>query len=253
MSYQAFTFEQRPDLVEQASLFNELGWPSFMCQDPNEQQYWSLLETLFPQFQLMLCLADEVAAVGSAVPLYWDGTTEGLPGGWGSALAQGIHDFQQKRSPNCASALSVVVHPKHRRKGLSRLVLQAMCATVKRQHLNDLIAPVRPSLKQYYPHTSIEQYITWRQPDGTPFDSWVRVHMGLGAKILALATESMTITGSVSQWAEWTGMNFPNSGEYIVPGALQPVEVDIAQDYGIYKDPNVWMHHSLSSENYYPF
>ncbi len=126
MPYQAFTFEQRPDLVEQAALFNELGWPIFMCQDPNEQQYWSLLETLFPQFQLMLCLADEVVAVGSAIPLNWDGTTEGLPNGWGAALAQGIDDFQQMRSVNCASALSVVVHPEHRRKGLSRLVLQAI-------------------------------------------------------------------------------------------------------------------------------
>ncbi len=247
MPYQVFTFEQRPDLVEQAALFNELGGPIFMCQDPNEQQYWSLLETLFPQFQLMLCLADEVVAVGSAIPLNWDGTTEGLPNGWGAALAQGIDDFQQMRSVNCASALSVVVHPEHRRKGLSRLVLQAMCATTKEQRLGDLIAPVRPSLKQYYPYTPIEQYITWQQPDGTPFDSWVRVHWGLGAKILVLAPESMTVTGSVSQWEEWTGITFPNSGEFLVPGALQPVKIDIAKDYGCYRDPNVWMHHALSA------
>lgn len=253
MPYQAFTFERRPDLVEQAALFNELGWPAFMLQDPNEQKYWSLLETLFPQFQLMLCLADEVVAVGNAVPLYWDGTTEGLPNGWGATLAQGIEGSQQVRPPNCVSALSIVVHPKHRRKGLSRLVLQAMRATVKKQRLDDLIAPVRPSLKQYYPHTAIEQYITWQQPDGTPFDPWVRVHWCLGAKILALAPESMKIAGSVSEWAQWTGMDFPNSGEYIVPGALQPVEVDIAKDYGCYNDPNVWMHHTLSSGNRHPF
>ena len=251
MPYQAFTFEQRPDLVEQAALFNELGWPTFMCQDPNEQLYWSLLQTRFPQFQLMLCTADEVVAVGNAVPLYWDGTTGGLPDGWGAALAKGINDSEQIQPANCASALSVVVHPKHRRKGLSRLVLQAMCATVKKQRLGDLIAPVRPSLKQYYPLTPLEQYITWQQPDGTPFDSWVRVHWCLGAKILALAPESMRITGSVPQWEEWTGMSFPNSGEYLVPGALQPVEVDIARDCGCYKDPNVWMHHALGSKNDY--
>lgn len=253
MPYQAFTYKQRPDLVEQAVLFNELGWPIFMCQDPNEQQYWSLLETLFPQFQLMLCLADEVVAVGSAVPLYWDGTTEGLPGGWGAALAQGIQDFQRERSTNCVSALSVVVHPEHRRKGLSRLVLQAMCREIKQQHLDHLIAPVRPSLKQYYPRTPIEQYIAWQQSDGTPFDSWVRVHWGLGAKILALAPESMTVTGSLSQWQEWTGIDFPASGEYLIPGALQPVVVDTVKGCGYYKEPNVWMHHALSSENYHSF
>lgn len=253
MPYQAFTFEQRPDLIKQAVRFNELGWPKFMCQDSNEQLYWPLLETQFPQFQLMLCLADEVVAVGNAVPLYWDGTIGGLPKGWGAALAQGIHDFQQNRLTNCASALSVVVHPKHRRTGLSRLVLQAMCATVKRQRLDDLIAPVRPSMKQYYPHTPFEQYIAWQQPDGTPFDSWIRVHWSLGAKILAPAPKSMTITGSVSQWVEWTGMDFPESGGYVVQGALQPIKVDIAKDCGRYDDPNVWMHHTLSSKNYFPF
>ena len=246
MSYQVFTFKEKPELVEQAALFNDLGWPAFMCQDPNEQRYWSFLETRFSQFQLMLCAADEVVAVGHAVPLYWDGTAEGLPSGWGTTLERGVNDAQHMQPANCASALSIVVHPKHRRKGLSRLVLQAMCTTVKNQGLDDLIAPVRPSLKHYYPHTPIEQYITWRQADGTPFDPWVRTHWGLGARILALAPASMQISGTVSQWAEWTEMSFPQSGEYLVPGALQPVTVDVAKDYGCYKDPNVWMHHSLN-------
>lgn len=247
MSYQAFTFAQRPELVAQAAFFNEIGWPAFMCQDPNEQLYWPLLETFFPQFQLMLCSGDEVVAVGHAVPLYWDGTAEGLPDGWGAALAQGVQNFQQRQTVNCASALAVVVHPEQRQKGLSRLVLEAMRATVKTEGLDDLIAPVRPSLKQHYPYTPIEQYITWQQPDGSPFDPWVRVHWRLGARVLAAAPESMSITGSVTQWTAWTGVHFAASGDHLVPGALQPVEVDIAQDYGCYKDPNVWMHHSLST------
>lgn len=233
-------------MAEQATLFNDLGWPTFMCQDPNEQQYWSLLETRFPEFQLMLCLAEEVVAVGYAVPLYWDGTPEGLPGGWGDALAQGVNDVLQTQSVNCASALSVVVHPEHRRKGLGRLVLQAMCTTVSKQYLDDLIAPVRPSLKHYYPYTTIEEYITWQRSNGTPFDPWVRTHWCMGARILALAPASMQVTGTVSQWTEWTGISFPQSGEYLVPGALQPVAVDVSKDYGCYTDPNVWMHHSLN-------
>lgn len=252
MALKAFTFAQRPELVEQAALFNDIGWPAFMCQDSNEQRYWPRLETSFPEFQLMLCADDQVVAVGHAIPLYWDGTVSGLPDGWGAALAQGVHDFRQERPVNCASALSVVVHPDYQRKGLSRLVLEAMRATVKAEGINNLIAPVRPSLKQLYPFTTIEQYTTWRQPDGSPFDPWVRVHWRLGARVLAPAPESMSIEGSVSQWARWTGMEFPNSGEYLVPGALQPVKIDIAKGYGCYKDPNVWMHHALSPKSRSP-
>lgn len=247
MALKAFTFAQRPDLVEQAALFNELGWPAFLCQDPNEQRYWPLLETAFPQFQLMLCSDDQVVAVGHAIPLYWDGTISGLPGGWGAALAQGVRDFRQERPTNCASALSIVVHPEHQRKGLSRRVLDAMRAIVKAEGLTDLIAPVRPTLKQHFPYTPIEQYITWRRPDGSPFDPWVRAHWRLGATILAPAPESMAIKESVAQWTRWTGMHFPGSGEYLVPGALRPVKIDVAEGYGCYKDPNVWMHHALSS------
>lgn len=244
-NYQAYTVEQRPDLADQAAPFNAFGWPVFMCQDPNEQQYWPLLDTLFPQHQIMLCQGEEVVAVGNAIPLYWNGDVEGLPEGWGAALAQGMNGFRQQQVANCVSALAIVVHPEHRRKGLSRFTLEAMLAFVKAQGIDHLIAPVRPSLKQHYPHATMEEYVSWRRPDGTPFDPWVRVHWSLGAKILSLAPESMKITGSVAQWAKWTGMDFPHSGEYIVKGALQPVKVDVPNDVGIYKEPNVWMHHDL--------
>ncbi len=40
-------------------------------------------------------------------------------------------------------------------------------------------------------------------------------------------------------------MRFPESGQYIVPGALVPVEIDRENDTGRYVEPNVWMKHSL--------
>jgi hypothetical protein len=40
-------------------------------------------------------------------------------------------------------------------------------------------------------------------------------------------------------------MRFPESGNYVVPGALQPVEIDRERDEGVYEDPNVWMNHRL--------
>jgi hypothetical protein len=42
---------------------------------------------------------------------------------------------------------------------------------------------------------------------------------------------------------EWAGMSFPESGSYVVPGALVPVEIDRERDEGLYVEPNVWMVH----------
>lgn len=39
-------------------------------------------------------------------------------------------------------------------------------------------------------------------------------------------------------------MSFPESGEYVVPGALQPVRIDLQKDLGVYEEPNVWMRHT---------
>jgi hypothetical protein len=41
-------------------------------------------------------------------------------------------------------------------------------------------------------------------------------------------------------------MRFPDSGSYVVPGALQPVVIDRAADEGRYEDPNVWMRHPIA-------
>ena len=42
-------------------------------------------------------------------------------------------------------------------------------------------------------------------------------------------------------------MRFPESGAYIVPGALQPVLMDLERDLGIYEEPNVWMRHPVEA------
>ena len=55
----------------------------------------------------------------------------------------------------------------------------------------------------------------------------------------------MRVEGSVSDWESWTGMRFPETGHYVVPGALVPVAIDVERDTGLYLEPNVWMVHTL--------
>jgi hypothetical protein len=85
---------------------------------------------------------------------------------------------------------------------------------------------VRPNWKERYPLIPIERYASWVREDGLPFDPWMRVHARLGAEILRPEPESLRIVGAVAEWEEWTGMAFPESGEYVVPHGLAPLRVD---------------------------
>ena len=58
----------------------------------------------------------------------------------------------------------------------------------------------------------------------------------------------MRITGTLAEWEAWTGMVFLDSGPYVVPGALVPVEIDRVIDQGVYIEPNVWMVHHIEAE-----
>jgi hypothetical protein len=104
---------------------------------------------------------------------------------------------------------------------------------------------VRPNQKALYPLTPIANYIDWQTADGRPFDAWLRVHARLGGEIIKVCERSMVIRGSREEWAAWTGLSFPESGVYIVPGALHPVDFDLKRGEGVYVEANVWVAHRL--------
>ncbi|MGZ4248991.1 MAG: hypothetical protein ACXVUE_11875 [Solirubrobacteraceae bacterium] len=81
---------------------------------------------------------------------------------------------------------------------------------------------MRPSLKDRYPITPIEQYVTWTRENGEPFDPWIRIHTRRGGQIVKAIPHSMRITGTVAEWEQWTRMKFPGDGQYTFPaGSLR--------------------------------
>ena len=90
-------------------------------------------------------------------------------------------------------------------------------------------------------------YIKWDNGEGLPFDPWLRVHTRIGGKIINVCHKAMKIQGSIKNWEQWSNMKFPQSGNYIIPGALSPVQLDIDKNTGRYIEPNVWMCHDLIS------
>src|SRR5262249_42804266 len=146
-------------------------------------------------------------------------------------------------APNTLSAIGIQIEPAYRSRGLSSLALKAMRSMAEARGFRAMIAPVRPTLKHLYPLTPIDRYVTWTNADGALFDPWLRVHAKLGARLIRPCHRSMQIVGSVAEWEGWTNMAFPDSGRYIVPSALEPVEIDREADCGRYVEPNVWMIH----------
>jgi hypothetical protein len=112
--------------------------------------------------------------------------------------------------------------------------------------LQNLVAPVRPNQKSKYPLTSIDDYIQWKNEEGLPFDAWLRVHARAGAKILKPCHQAMVIRGTRAEWESWSGLKFPQSGQYYIPGALNPMNFDLEKNEGVYIEPNVWMVHAVS-------
>nr|WP_329191543.1 hypothetical protein [Streptomyces sp. NBC_01435] len=77
------------------------------------------------------------------------------------------------------------------------------------------------------------------------FHPWVRVHVRAGGTIEKVTPASMTVSGSLAQWRQWTGLPFDRDGYVDVPGALAPVHCDTVHDHAVYVEPNVWIRHGV--------
>jgi hypothetical protein len=237
-----FTYAERPDLVARlGEIENTLA--EFLAHGDAVELYCSRLREELPDLQLVLWDDERDVVVGHArtAPAREAG---GLPGGVDDVL-EAWFDRDPRPEPDVLSALVAVVDRRRQGEGLSRVLVQAMVDIAGREGFESLIAPVRPTLKDRYPLIPLDRYAVWTRDDGLPFDPWLRVHARLGAELLDVCAASMRITGSRDEWEEWTGMAFPDDGEYVVPGALVPVE--FADGRGAYVEPNVWMRHRVQA------
>jgi GNAT superfamily N-acetyltransferase len=239
-------YSERPELVERLGEVEDV-WPEFLHHtDATFNTLWGRVRREFPDFQLVLYDEDTDTLVGrgQTIPFRWDGTFEDLPNGVDGVVRR---VFEADGEPTALSALVAVVDPRHQGRGLSSLIIEGMRGVAAGHGLDALLAPVRPTLKARYPLTAMERYLGWRRADGQLFDPWLRVHERLGAEILGVCPGSLLVEGTVAEWEEWAGMAFPDSGSYVVEGALVPVEIDRERDIGRYVEPNVWMRHTVSA------
>jgi GNAT superfamily N-acetyltransferase len=221
-------------------------WSEFMFHDPVSGKNWEKLFEYFPEYQFSLTCDDEIIGVGNCLPFYWDKCFDELPEeGWDWVFEKGVSDYEKGVKPNVLNGLQIAVNAKWQGQGVSTKVLKEMAAIAKVNGLDYVTIPVRPSLKSKYPLTSIDHYINWKRDDGLPFDPWLRVHARFGGKIIKPCHEAMRIPGRIQEWEKWTGMTFPESGEYVVNGALNPIVISLEEDLGVYIEPNIWVLHEI--------
>ena len=247
MPLKTFTLAEMPDREDDFEELADAGWPRFMRQHDELGcgEHWPDLFTAWPNYQLIVMEGLQTLAVGHTVPISWDGTPDDLPDSVAGILRRADDDVKQGRTPTALSALAALVAPAHRGKGVSTVLLQAMRALATAMHARALVAPVRPTLKERYPLVTMERYVRWTREDGGPIDPWLRTHWRLGARTLHVIPRAMVITGTVDQWEDWTEMRLPDSGDYVIPGALRTVTIDRERNEGRYEDPNVWMEHPV--------
>ena len=222
------------------------SWPEFMFHDAVTNKYWKKLFEYFDDFQVSLSFDNELVGVANTIPISFVEEMSKLPEkGWDWAFGKGIEDHENGRKPNILCGLQIAVNTRFRGKGISTLLLKEMFATAATYGFNKVIIPVRPNLKPSYPISTIDDYINWKRDDDLPFDPWLRVHIRAGGTIVKACHEAMNISGTIAEWEEWTKMKFFQTGKYVIPGALVPVNIDMEKDLGEYVEPNVWILHEI--------
>jgi GNAT superfamily N-acetyltransferase len=96
------------------------------------------------------------------VPTPWGGTAADLPSGWDEAFTRA---FESEREPTVLCALAISVLPERRGEQLSSRMIEAMREAARTHALRELIAPVRPTIKERYPLTPIERFVEWRRAE----------------------------------------------------------------------------------------
>lgn len=223
------------------------SWPLFMQQDPNAGLYYGEVDTV-ADYVLLAMDGDEPVAKAYSTPFAF-----GIPGreelpdaGWDQVIRWQHVDRLAGRERNAATALEIVVKQERQGSGIAGLMVQALRDNAFRLGHRVLYAPVRPSQKSEEPETPMSEYAFRVRDDGLPYDGWLRAHVRAGGRIVKVCPLSMTIPGTLAQWRQWTGLPFDADGPVIVPDALSPVLVSVAQDAAVYVEPNVWVEHRTS-------
>jgi hypothetical protein len=229
---------------EQMEVLFAEGFPRFITADLDVTEYIGRVREYFPHLDVMMVdESDTPTATGWGVPMTWSGDVADLPSSFAEILRRAIEVHDSGSESNTFVICGAVVDPGRKSSGAAAELIRALISVGRARGMTRVLAPVRPTRKHLYPLFSIEDYASWVRDDGLPFDPWLRLHVRLGAQVISLAREAQTMTGTVKEWEEWTGISMPVSGDYIIPQGMSVLRIDRGADLGTYVEPNIWIQH----------
>ncbi len=90
-----------------------------------------------------------------------------------------------------------------------------------------------------------DEYARWCHEDGQLFDPGLRAVERMGGELIRPEAESAVFEASIADWQSWTGMKFPASGDYWLPGGLSTLHIDQENNSGRHCEPHVWFRLSI--------
>lgn len=251
--YQIVTWGERFDLYPLADKILCSAWPEFMLNNKKVNEYWETFVENFKDIQLMLMAGDEIQAIVNTQTIRIEIPLEELPDeGWEWGFLKAIEDRHAGLEPNYLLGFQVVINPKYQGRGLARSAVMEMKKLSQQLGLQGVLIALRPNHKERFPLIPMADYLHCTLESGETFDPWLRIHKRLGADLIRICPSAYTIEGSVKDWEKWTGETFPCSGQYLIEGALNPVQINKENDSGTYTEPNVWIVHRNSAVDALP-
>ncbi|MZD06728.1 N-acetyltransferase [Streptomyces sp. SID5785] len=243
------TLAERPGLLDAMWSMPDT-WPVYVQHDAVASSFMGRIAAELPEYVLVATGPDgSVVAKAFSVPFALHAAGRGgvLPDrGWDRVLQWAFADRRHGVVPDTVSAIEISIVPEAQGRGLSGVMLGAMRENARGRGFREVVAPVRPSAKHREPAAPMSEYAyRVRESDGLPHDPWLRVHVRAGGTVVKVAPASMTVSGSLAEWREWTGLPFDAQGSVEVPGALVPVHCEPERGYAVYVEPNVWVRHAL--------
>jgi len=221
-----------------------MAFPEVILRSQIIKDYWGKLEKCFPQSQIFI-IDENKNLIGfmNAIPLFYDLPLTELPDeGWDWLMKKGIKDFENNLMPNTLGGLQIIVTKEYQGKGYSKLLISRGKQLKEILGLKNFIIPIRPILKHKYPKEKMKDYMNLRE-NGEIFDPWIRTHIKSGAEIIKVCTNSMNVTGDINFWEQLLYKKIFHSGTYEIKGALNLVSIEIENNYGEYKEENIWVYY----------
>lgn len=220
----------------------QAAFPPIILSSEKIINRWTKIEKYFPSHQIFAFTSnEELIGFANTIPFYWNQDAEKLPDdGWDWMVQKGINDFELKTPVNSLGGLQIIVTKNYLGKGYSKILIAEAKKLKEKVGLQNLFIPIRPTLKHQYSNMTMQDYINYKHGDKL-FDPWIRTHINCGARIIKICNNSMNVKGPIQFWEKIYNSKIENSGPLKIEGALSPVQIDIKNDYGEYREPNIWI------------